>query len=127
MNNKQAAKMQLSTYERIVLIIALICVVVLFVFKVISMQAEPDRVITYTVDNPSSSAVSQSIPVEKVNINTADKELLCSLDGIGQTKAAAIISYREANGEFADIEELMNVEGIGQKTFDNIKDMICVE
>ncbi len=127
MNNKRAAKMKLSTYEKATLIIALICVVVLFVFKVISMQAEPDRVITYTVDNTSSGAVSQGTSAEKVNINTADKELLCSLDGIGETKADAIISYREANGEFTDIEDLIKVEGIGQKTFEKIKDMICAE
>ena len=66
MNNKQTAKKPLSTYERIVLIIALICVGVLFVFKAISMQAQPDKVITYTVNDSAVSAVSQQTLSEKV-------------------------------------------------------------
>lgn len=127
MKNNQTAKKPLSAYERIVLIIALICVGVLFAFKAISMQAQPDKVITYTVNNSAVSTVSQESLSEKVNINTADKERLTSLKGIGESKAEAIISYREANGPFSDITELMNVDGIGQKTFENIKDMICVE
>ena len=127
MSNNQTAKNPLSAYERIVLIIALICVGVLFAFKAISMQAQPDKVITYTVNNSAVSTVSQESLSEKVNINTADKERLTSLKGIGESKAEAIISYREANGPFGDITELMNVDGIGQKTFENIKDMICVE
>ena len=127
MKNNQTAKKPLSAYERIVLVIALICVGVLFVFKAISMQAQPDKVITYTVNNSAVSTVSQESLSEKVNINTADKERLTSLKGIGESKAEAIISYREANGPFSDITELMNVDGIGQKTFENIKDMICVE
>ena len=127
MSNNQTAKKPLSAYERIVLIIALICVGVLFAFKAISMQAQPDKVITYTVNNSAVSTVSQESLSEKVNINTADKERLTSLKGIGESKAEAIISYREANGPFGDITELMNVDGIGQKTFENIKDMICVE
>ena len=127
MSNKQTAKKPLSAYERIVLVIALICVGVLFAFKAISMQAQPDKVITYTVNNSAVSTVSQESLSEKVNINTADKERLTSLKGIGESKAEAIVSYREANGPFGDITELMNVDGIGQKTFENIKDMICVE
>ena len=127
MSNNQTAKKPLSAYEKIVLIIALICVGVLFAFKAISMQAQPDKVITYTVNNSAVSTISQESLSEKVNINTADKERLTSLKGIGESKAEAIISYREANGPFGDITELMNVDGIGQKTFENIKDMICVE
>ena len=127
MSNNQTAKKPLSAYEKIVLIIALICVGVLFAFKAISMQAQPDKVITYTVNNSAVSTVSQESLSEKVNINTADKERLTSLKGIGESKAEAIISYREANGPFGDITDIMKVDGIGQKTFENIKDMICVE
>ena len=127
MSNNQTAKNPLSAYEKIVLIIALICVGVLFAFKAISMQAQPDKVITYTVNNSAVSTVSQESLSEKVNINTADKERLTSLKGIGESKAEAIISYREANGPFGDITDIMKVDGIGQKTFENIKDMICVE
>lgn len=62
----------------------------------------------------------------KININTADKELLKSLDGIDKVKSNAIIEYRKEHGDFISIEELMNVTGIGTKTYIKIKDKICV-
>lgn len=61
-----------------------------------------------------------------VNINTADKEKLMTLPGIGEAKAGAVISYREANGEFGAIEDIMNVPGIKEAAFSQIKDLICV-
>lgn len=63
---------------------------------------------------------------EKININTADENQLQTLTGIGPAKAQKIIEYREANGGFKSIEEIMNVSGIGEKTFENIKENICV-
>ena len=62
----------------------------------------------------------------KVNINTANAEELCSLTGIGQAKAQAILSYREKNGSFAAPEELMNVPGIKGGTYEAIKDKISI-
>lgn len=63
---------------------------------------------------------------EKININTADENQLQTLTGIGPAKAQKIIEYRESNGGFKSIEEIMNVSGIGEKTFENIKENICV-
>ena len=63
---------------------------------------------------------------DKVNINTASKELLMSLNGIGETKADSILSYREQNGPFDSLEDLMQVDGIGQGTFSKIKDKITI-
>lgn len=63
---------------------------------------------------------------EKVDINTADESRLCTISGIGASKARAIISYREANGPFSSIEEIMNVEGIKEGTFSKIKEEIEV-
>lgn len=60
----------------------------------------------------------------KININTADKEALKTLPGIGDAKADSIISYREANGPFGAIEDLMNVEGIKEGVFHKIEDKI---
>jgi competence protein ComEA len=63
----------------------------------------------------------------KININTATKEELMTLKGIGQVKAEAIIKYREQYGGFRTIEELINVKGIGEKTIENIKKDIIIK
>lgn len=60
----------------------------------------------------------------RINLNTADAGQLSTLSGIGQSKAEAIIAYREEHGDFASIEEIMNVEGIKEGTFSKIKDKI---
>lgn len=61
-----------------------------------------------------------------ININTASKSELISLPGIGEVKAQAIIDYREKYGAFYSTEEIMNVKGIGEKTYANLKDLICI-
>lgn len=61
-----------------------------------------------------------------ININTADKNSLTSLPGIGDSKAHAIITYREENGNFGSIEDIKNVSGIGDSTYMNICDLISV-
>lgn len=61
-----------------------------------------------------------------VNINTAEKEALMTLNGIGSSKADSIMSYREENGDFKTIEDIKNVSGIGDATFENLKDFIAV-
>lgn len=63
----------------------------------------------------------------KVNINTATKEELMTLSGIGEAKAASIISYRESNGGFSDIGQLKEIEGIKDGVYNKIKDNICVK
>ena len=61
-----------------------------------------------------------------VNINTADKTMLMTLPGIGESKAADIISYRESNGDFQTIEDIMNVPGIKESSFVRLKSLIKV-
>ena len=61
----------------------------------------------------------------KVDINKASIKELQSLDGIGYTKAKAIIEYRKKH-KFKKVEEIMNVKGIGKKTFEKIKDEIKI-
>ncbi len=61
-----------------------------------------------------------------VNINTADEKELCTLAGIGSSKAKSIIAYREANGRYEKIEDVMKVEGIKQGLFAKIRDSITV-
>ncbi len=61
-----------------------------------------------------------------INLNTATKEELMTLSGIGESKAESIISYRESNGGFSSIEEIMNIEGIKEGIYSKIKDKIKV-
>lgn len=61
-----------------------------------------------------------------VNINTATVAELMTLNGIGEAKASAIVTYREEHGAFTDIEQLKNVSGIGESTYANVKDLITV-
>lgn len=62
----------------------------------------------------------------RVNINTASKEELMTLSGIGESKARQILSYRESSGKFSKIEDIMNISGIKQGVFNKIKDYITV-
>ena len=59
-------------------------------------------------------------------LNTAGKEELMTLSGIGESRADAIIAYREANGPFGSVEEIMNIEGIKEKMFEKIRGSIEV-
>lgn len=61
-----------------------------------------------------------------VNINTADVSALCTLPGIGETRAEAIIAYRAEHGNFASIEDIQNVSGIKAGLYSKIKDKIKV-
>lgn len=63
----------------------------------------------------------------QVNINTADAEELMTLPGIGKVRAAAIIDYRERQGDFGKIEDIMDVKGIGTGIFSKINSLICVK
>jgi competence protein ComEA len=62
-----------------------------------------------------------SLALAAVNINTATKEELDALPGIGPVKAQAIIDYRNANGRFKSLEDLKKVNGIGDATFEKLK------
>lgn len=61
-----------------------------------------------------------------ININTASKEELMTLPGIGESTANAIIDYRTNNGSFETTENITDVAGIGDATFENIKERITV-
>ena len=63
---------------------------------------------------------------DKININTASKDELKRLKGIGEAIAQNIIDYRDEYGNFDSIEEIINVKGIGKAKFEDIKDHITV-
>lgn len=85
-----------------------------------------------TVNSTTTTTAATTVKSETgnkslININTATKEELTALNGIGDSKAQAIIDYRNENGYFSSIDELMNVSGIGEKTFAKNKDLITVD
>ncbi len=63
----------------------------------------------------------------KININTASVKELCGIPGVGETRAAAIVSYRDAHGGFAKPEDIMKVSGIKEGMYEKIKDSIRVD
>lgn len=75
----------------------------------------------------SSGTAASSEAAAQVNINTADQTQLETLPGIGPSKAAAIIEYREKNGPFQKPEDLKNVSGIGDQTFAKIENSITLQ
>jgi len=65
---------------------------------------------------------SIAIPAQAmVNINTATKDELIALSGIGPAKAQAILDYRKLNGPFKSIDDLKNVKGIGAKRLEKLR------
>jgi competence protein ComEA len=61
-----------------------------------------------------------------INLNTADKADLESINGIGPAKADAIIEYRNEQGSFKSVDELLNIKGIGPKLLENIKEQMKI-
>lgn len=70
-----------------------------------------------------------SLPVflaaaQTVNINTADKETLMTVKGVGEKRAEAIIAFREQNGPFKSVDDLLLVKGVGQSIVDDNRDTL---
>lgn len=75
--------------------------------------------------NNESTTTTTIVTSGLININTASKEELMTLTGVGESKALAIIEYRSKN-KFNTIEDIMNVSGIGESAFAKIKEYITV-
>ncbi len=82
--------------------------------------------IPYTGSEVSADTVQPVKDDGLVNINTADALELMTVSGIGETRANAVIAYREEHGSFGTIEDIMNVSGIKEGLFSKIKNKIRV-
>ena len=72
--------------------------------------------------------ISPVVPSDgKIRLNSATKEELMTLNGIGETLAGRIIEYRDTHGGFARLEELTEVKGIGEKRFAAIRDYLVLD
>ena len=96
---------------------------------VINKKGEEGKI--QTIQNSSQGSTASSSKVSEkgaiININTASKEDLMTLTGIGETKAGVIIEYREQNGGFKSVDELTKVGGIGEKTLSKFIDKIDIK
>lgn len=76
---------------------------------------------------PEDAGDGVSAQITTININTADAETLADmLDGVGASKAQAIVAWREQHGSFSSVEELAEVKGIGQAILEKNRDKLSL-
>lgn len=82
-------------------------------------------------DAPTASepapAREPASPDEQIDLNTATKEQLVTLPGVGEVLAERILSYREEVGRFVSTEQLMDVSGIGEQKYAALAELVKVE
>lgn len=78
-----------------------------------------------SINNANSNNSNDNSSSNLININTATKEELDTLPGIGPVTAQKIIDYRQEHGNFSSIEDIKNVKGIGEAKFSKMQDKIC--
>lgn len=89
--------------------------------------SDGQQILVYTLEETELlSEAEKELADGLVDINKADLQTLMTLSGIGQTRAEAIVKYREESGPFQSIEDIMNVPGIKESVFQKIKDQIKV-
>lgn len=125
------------TPEKFIIILGLLFSVILVLVNVFwdfvphTVKTEKAKTVATEFSTYSGDSVENTTSVttssEMININTATVQELCTLNMIGETKAEAIVNYREKYGLFEDKSDILNVYGIGEKTYEKIKDNICVE
>ncbi len=87
-----------------------------------AMQTLPPET-TASTEAPGETEPAIAFPID---INTAEKEALMALPGIGEGFAGRILAYREEHGAFSSVEALLNVEGIGEKRLEAILEFITI-
>lgn len=123
LSKKLANEMVIYVYDDSDYIIKDSCIVVELTEQAIEDSNIKSEELYYNNDNDYNDDLDEVISI--ININIASLEELMTLSGIGESKALAIIEYRETQ-KFESIEDLKNISGIGDATFDTIKDIITV-
>lgn len=119
-NNKDQAEERETKLFLVIMAVFLMACLGLCIFFDLYDHAQYVR-IEAVVTTSLSDVIPES---ERININTATKEELMTLNGIGSVMADNIISYRENYNGFLDVDELTEVKGIGKKTLDKLKPYI---
>jgi len=97
-------------------------------------QKTYEKIEKYFIDLTFEDSTTTIIPIRqemnsitnKININTADKNELTKITGIGPSKAEKIIAFRKKNGNFKKKEDLIQIKGIGEKTLEKMSDQITL-
>lgn len=118
--------------EKVLIITALVMFAVLigynaFFIPPISENIQISGDIIKDQETSGENSESSKNKTGLININTASKEELTELTGVGPKIAERIIEYRKTHGGFSSKEEIMNVKGIGEKIFEKFKDDITVK
>jgi competence protein ComEA len=103
------------------IIVSLVCAVVMIVSA--GQAAAADKAMA---EQATDQAAIESVVAGKIDLNSADSEMLAQLPGIGLKKAELITAYREANGPFRSVEELLQVKGIGPKILEKLKPLVTI-
>ncbi len=127
-----AGKFQkISLYEWVVLALTLLFVIgTLWWFQVSKPEAgvtlvevSDDRQAVTPAEKPAAPGMLEG---EVLDLNTATLSDLTRLPGIGETKAQAILSWRETHGPFRAVEDLLSVDGIGEKTLETLRPYVGI-
>ena len=102
------------------LITSLCCLILMVVSLNAGFAAEK------TAADSVGQAASGSLVNSKIDINSADEEMLTTLPGVGPKTATRIYDYRKANGPFRSVDDLLNIKGIGPKVLDKLKPFVTV-
>lgn len=95
---------------------------------VLSALAIQTPVVNAQESSDTSNAISANLPQQqRIDLNTATVEQLVTLPGVGQSKAKAIIKYREEVGPFLEVAQLTQVRGIGEKMLSKIESYVLVK
>ena len=103
-------------------LLASACVALILMVGIAMMMSVPD--LTPLLVGEDMATTTTDADFGKINVNTADKERLLLLSGVGEVMAQRILDYREQHGPFSCLEELMNVKGIGEATLEKLRDQI---
>ena len=88
----------------------------------------PSAGLTQSVRNAEDATIPDVLREDgKIDLNSADIELLKTLPGIGEVRARAIVSHRDTNGDFTSVDGLLDVNGIGIGTVENIRELVTVK
>ncbi len=118
--------------ERKVLLFLVATLLIGGVTRAFLAAESPENDFDYSVSDSTFESLSGEMPESEetatrvVNINTATKEELERLPGIGEVTAERILLYREEQGLFRKPEDIMKVRGIGTKKFEQLKSLITV-